>query len=51
MGRPKKEIKKDVEFKFRLEPELKIKYLEFCRENKYILSKRMRDLIINDLNK
>ena len=51
MGRKKKEVTKNVEFKFRVEPELKVKYLEYCRENQYILSKRMRELIINDLNK
>jgi len=49
MGRKKKEITKDVEFRFRIESELKGRYLEFCKENKFVLSKRMRELIINDL--
>lgn len=51
MGRHKKEIKKDVELRFRIELDLKTRYLEYCRDNKLILSKRMRELIINDLNK
>jgi len=51
MGRHKKDIKKDAEFRFRIELELKEQYLNFCKENKYVLSKRMRELIINELNK
>ena len=51
MGRNKKDITKDTEFRFRLESKLKGEYLKFCRERKYVLSNRLRELIINDLKK
>jgi len=51
MGRHKKEIKKNVELKFRLEPDLKKQYIEFCKIHNYVPSKRLRKLLINDLNK
>lgn len=51
MSRKKQEITKNVEIRFRVEPELKKKYFNFCKEKKYVLSKRIRDLIEKDLNK
>lgn len=50
MGRHKKEIKKETEFRIRVESELKRKYVELCKKNKWNLSKRIRELIIKDLS-
>ncbi len=51
MGRHKKEIKKEVEFRVRVENDLKTKYVEFCKTHNLNLSKRIRELIIKDLEK
>lgn len=51
MGRKKKDNKKGVEIRFRVEVDLKIKFCEYCKDNGFIPSKRMRELIINDLTK
>ena len=49
MSRKKQEITKNVEIRVRVEPNLKKQYFSFCKEKKYVLSKRIRYLILNDL--
>lgn len=49
MSRQKQEITKNVEIRVRVEPGLKKQYFLFCKKNKHVLSKRIRDLIIKDL--
>lgn len=49
MSRQKQEVTKNVEIRVRIEPELKEQYFLFCKKNKQILSKRIRELILNDL--
>ena len=49
MSRQKQEITKNVEIRVRVEPSLKKQYFLFCKKKKYVLSKRVRDLIIQDL--
>lgn len=51
MGRKKLEIKKSKGFNIRVELALKKQYFAFCKRNKYILSKRIREFMINDLEK
>ena len=51
MSRQKQEIKKSVDFTIRVEPTLKKQYFCFCKKNNYVLSKRIRELILNDLEK
>lgn len=51
MGRKKKETKKDVELRFRIEPEFKKRYIEYCQKYGYVLSKQLRDFIIRELTK
>ncbi len=51
MPRTKQEITKNVEFRVRVESGLKNSYVNFCRKNKFILSKRIRELVINDLER
>lgn len=35
---------------FRLEPELKSKYIAFCKQNGFAYGKRLRVLLVNDMN-
>lgn len=49
-GRPKQEITKDVELRVRIESEIKNQYVKFCKSKKYVLSKRIRQVVINDMN-
>ncbi len=51
MSRPKQEITKETKIQFRIEKELKEKYISICKKNKIIFSKRIRDFIENDLKK
>ena len=49
MARPKQEITKETKIQFRIENELKSRYVSACKKNKIIFSKRIRDFILNDL--
>lgn len=51
MSRKKQEITKNVEMRVRIEPELKKQYILFCKQNQYVVSKRIREFIENDLKK
>lgn len=51
MSRPKQEITKETKIQFRIEKELKNKYVSACKKNKMVFSKRIRDFIENDLKK
>src|SRR3972149_3361616 len=51
MARPKQEITKETKIQFRIEKELKSRYVSACKKNKIIFSKRIRDFILNDLKK
>lgn len=50
-GRPKLEIKKNDRLYIRIEPDIKKEYLDICKQNKLIYSKRMRSFILKDLKK
>lgn len=47
----KNEPNKVYKMTFRLEQKLKDRYINFCKENGYSYGKRLRVLLINDLNK
>ena len=49
MGRHKQEIKKSKHFIVRVEPAIKKQYSSFCRKNKFIVSKRIMEFILNDM--
>ena len=49
MGRKKLEIKKSVDLTIRIEPTMKKKYLSFCKKNKFVLSKRIREFIEKEM--
>lgn len=49
MSRKKQEITKTVEFRVRVESKLKNEYVGFCKKNKLVLSKRIREIIISDM--
>lgn len=49
MGRKKQEITKETKIQFRIEKELKDRYVSTCKKNKMIFSKRIRDFIESDL--
>lgn len=49
MGRKKLDITKNVDVRIRLEPAFKKKYMSFCKKNKHVLSKRIRELMENDM--
>lgn len=49
--RTKQEITKSVYIRFRIEPKLRKQYFTFCKQNKYILSKRIRNLVEQDMIK
>ena len=45
----KQEPKKDGNVFFRIEPEIKLQYDEYCLENGFSIGKRLRSLIKSDL--
>ena len=49
MGRKKQKITKETRMQFRIEKDLKVKYISICKKNKIIYSDRMRDFIESDL--
>ena len=49
MGRKKLEIKQNVKFEIRVSPIFKKKYITFCKKNKFVLSKRVREMLENDM--
>ena len=49
MGRPKLEITKNKCFLVRIEPVLKNEYVKFCKKNKFTISDRIRQFILNEL--
>ncbi len=51
MGRKKQEITKETRMQFRIEKELKNKYISTCKKNNIVYSERIRDFIQNDLEK
>lgn len=51
MGRLKQEITKETRMQFRIEKELKNKYISICKKNKIIYSEQIRDFIIKYLEK
>ena len=40
---------KELDLNIRIEKSLKTEYKEFCKKNKYVLSKRLRVLMILDM--
>lgn len=51
MGRHKLKIKQNQRFNIRVEPGFKKEYILFCKRNKFVLSKRIKDLLVEDLEK
>lgn len=51
MARPKKEIKKTVYVKCRIEPELKDRHIKLCESKGITPTIHLRDFIIKELEK
>lgn len=51
MARPKKDIKKNVYIKCRVEPDLKREHIEFCVAKNITPTIHLREFIIQELNK
>ena len=50
MGRHKKEIKMDVDFRIRIEPEFKKEYFLLCKKMKTTPSKEIRKFVLDKIN-
>lgn len=51
MGRNKLEIKKSVQVRFRIEPELRRMFFAYCKKNKVSPSKEMRQFVLDKIRK
>lgn len=51
MARPKKEIKKSVYIKCRIEPSIKDEHIKFCKKTNITPTIHIREFIIKELNK
>lgn len=51
MGRNKLEIKKSIQIRFRIEPELRKEFFSYCKKNKTNPSKEMRQFILDKIKK
>jgi len=46
-----KEKKEEIFYNFRMEKELRVKYSKFCKEQGFAMAKRIRALILKDMEK
>lgn len=49
-GRPKKDVIKSVQIRFRIELEFRKKFFAYCKKNKVNPSKEMREFVLDKIN-